>query len=229
MAIARRSPPLPQQQQQQADAELSKQVHAHATPFDCLFYFLLLYEFLFHFCYSSPLRTLILKVLFEPRPPGARPLQMFIAQLADAAASDSVDELTGDYMQDGHRTYSRVSASVSANAGNPIRESADYTGSICDDYCEMYQLVPSSNVSATPSAPAASVTPAAHLHTYGEGLAQLLSHLASARPPHAQAWLQLKAEIATEEEERGWDDLEHLEGDFIEINAAHTGGNWLIA
>jgi hypothetical protein len=51
-----------------------------------------------------------------------------------------------------------------------------------------------------------------------------------------QAWLQLKQEAEeAAEEEPGWNDLNHLEGDFLEINSEHlshghnANGPWLVA
>ena len=69
---------------------------------------------------------------------------------------------------------------------------------------------------------------------YGEGLAVLLSHLATNRRPQVQAWLQLKEDLVRADEdalheEQGWDNVEDLEADFIVTNAQHLGKSWLVS
>ena len=70
---------------------------------------------------------------------------------------------------------------------------------------------------------------------YGEGLAVLLAHLAAARRPQVQAWLQLKEDLiksdaAALDSEQGWDDLNDLEADFIVTSEQHRSkGSWLVA
>ena len=73
-------------------------------------------------------------------------------------------------------------------------------------------------------------------HAYGEGLAVLLSHLAAARRPQVQAWLQLKEDVVRSEaaalydhHEQGWDDINDLEADFIVTSEQHRGKSWLVA
>ena len=68
---------------------------------------------------------------------------------------------------------------------------------------------------------------------YGEGLAVLLSHLAAARRPRVQAWLQLKEDLVRSDAAalhatQSWDDLNDLEADFIVTNAQHLQNkSWL--
>ena len=70
---------------------------------------------------------------------------------------------------------------------------------------------------------------------YGEGLAVLLSHLATSRRPQVQAWLQLKEDLrlsdaAALHATQGWDDLNDLEADFLVTNAQHLQNkSWLVS
>ena len=70
---------------------------------------------------------------------------------------------------------------------------------------------------------------------YGEGLAVLLSHLATSRRPRVQAWLQLKEDLIRSDAAalgatQGWEDINDLEADFIVTNAQHLQQkSWLVA
>merc|ERR1712216_845096 len=57
---------------------------------------------------------------------------------------------------------------------------------------------------------------------YGDGLSQLLNHLAARQPPTLHAWLQLKQEVERGTEEPAtWRNLSSLEEDFVLINHHH--------
>jgi len=62
---------------------------------------------------------------------------------------------------------------------------------------------------------------------YGDGLMLLLQHLATARQPSVQAWLQLKleAERASDAAASEWTNLSDLEEDFVLINHEHLRGS----
>jgi len=67
---------------------------------------------------------------------------------------------------------------------------------------------------------------------YGEGLAALLGHLSASRQPQVQAWLQLKEDLQAADEEamlnQGWDDLNDLEEEYIQLNHQHLASkSWL--